>query len=105
MTHTNNPLDKSNCLNANVLQTKRALNDKEASMYIGTSVSWLRHGRIEGCRFDRILRLPFLKIGRSVRYLIENLDAWLEKFQKLDHLAQLVQEKFIHEQNTVKHKA
>ncbi len=83
-------------------KTRRALTDSEASAYIGMSASWLRHGRVEGCRFDRIPRPPFIKIGRSVRYLIEDLDIWLERFQKLDHLAQLVQEKFIYEQSKSK---
>jgi len=71
---------------------KRALTDKQASIYIGMGVSWLRHGRVEGTRFDRIPHPPFIKIGRSVRYLIEDLDLWLEQFKKLDYLAQLVNE-------------
>lgn len=74
---------------ATELPSRRALKDKEASKYIGMSESWLRHGRIEGSRLDHIPRPPFIKIGRSVRYLIEDLDAWLEQFQKLHHLAQL----------------
>jgi hypothetical protein len=61
------------------------------------SESWLRHGRIEGARFDHIPRPPFIKIGRSVRYLIEDLDVWLEKFQKCDHLAQLTYKKLSQE--------
>ena len=82
---------------AKTTQVKRALTDKEASAYIGMSTSWLRHGRIEGCRVDRIPPPVFIKIGRSVRYLIEDLDTWLEKFKKFDHLAQT-----IHEKNTQK---
>ncbi len=74
---------------SNVKQTKRALSDREASRYIGMSSSWLRHSRIDGVRLNRIAAPPFIKIGRSVRYLIEDLDAWLEQFQKLNHLAQL----------------
>ncbi len=67
---------------------KRALTDKEASLYIGMGVSWLRHGRVTGNRFERIYYPQFIKIGRSVRYLIEDLDHWLEQFKKLDHLSQ-----------------
>lgn len=73
-------------------KAKRALTDKEASVYIGMGESWLRHGRVTGARFDRIPCPPFIKIGRSVRYLIEDLDFWLEQFKKFDHLAQLVNE-------------
>ncbi len=97
MINPNNSWNKSNHSNSNILHTKRALNEKEASAYIGMSESWLRHGRVEGNLSNCIPKPPFIKIGRSVRYLIEDLDGWLEKFQKLEHLSQLAQEKFIHE--------
>ena len=100
MTDANNSSNKLNHSNTNILQTKRALNDKEASVYIGMSESWLRHGRIEGNRPERIPKPVFIKIGRSVRYLIEDLDHWLEKFQKLEHLAQSI-EKNIHAKKKV----
>jgi len=86
----NNSWDKSNDSDTNTLQIKRALNDKETSAYIGMSKSWLRQSRVQGTRLGRIPPPPFIKIGRSVRYLIEDLDVWLEKFQKLDHLSELV---------------
>ena len=86
MNSQNTVIPTPNIGSSGVGPTKRALSDKEASAYIGMSQSWLRHSRIEGSRMNRIPRLPFIKIGRSVRYLIEDLDAWLEKFQKLDHL-------------------
>ena len=79
--------------------SKRALKDKEASAYIGMSISWLRHGRIEGSRLDRIPRPRFIKIGQSVRYLIEDLDAWLENFQRCEHLAQHYFEKSLKKQD------
>ncbi len=53
---------------------RRAFSEEEASRYIGMSVSWLRHGRMNGDESAP----PFLKIGRSVRYLRDDLDAWLE---------------------------
>ena len=68
---------------------KRALSDKEAAIYIGMGTSWLRHGRVEGSRQNRIHHPPFIKIGRNIRYLIEDLDKWLDSFRKLDSLAQL----------------
>ena len=74
--------------NTTQTKTKRALTDKEASLYIGMGVSWLRHGRVTGDRFDRIHYPQFIKIGRSVRYLIEDLDRWFEQFKKFDHLSQ-----------------
>lgn len=74
--------------NVELVRNKKVLNDREASAYIGMSISWLRHGRIAGYRLDDLPYPQFIKIGRSVRYLIEDLDCWLEKFKKLDHLAQ-----------------
>ena len=70
------------------LDPKRAFTDREASLYIGMSQSWLRHIRIEGTRLDHLAGPHFIKVGRSVRYLKEDLDSWLERFQRWDHLAQ-----------------
>ncbi len=74
--------------NLTVAYSKRSLRDKEASEYIGMSESWLRHNRISGQRFGRVAGPRFIKVGRSVRYLKEDLDAWLGQFPKRDHLAQ-----------------
>ena len=57
----------------------RAVNDREAAAYIGMSVSFLRKSRMEGDRQNRTPGPPFLKIGRSVRYLTDVLDMWLEQ--------------------------
>lgn len=64
---------------------KRALSEIEASEYIGMSRSFLRQSRMEGNRESRTPAPPFLKIGRTVRYLKEDLDAWLNGFAKLSH--------------------
>ncbi len=39
-------------------------------------------------RDGRTPALPFIKIGRSVHYLRENLDTWLDTFQRLTPLAE-----------------
>ena len=58
---------------------KRTLVDeKEASRYIGMSVAWLRVSRCQGNYGGRTPAPPFYKIGRSVRYDLQDLDAWLE---------------------------
>lgn len=67
---------------------KRAYTEQEASVYIGMSRSYLRQARMEGQRKNRTVAPPFIKIGRAVRYLKEDLDAWLESHTKLDHLSQ-----------------
>ncbi len=53
----------------------RTLPDREAAIYIGMSESWLRQSRVTGNPDAP----PFLKIGRSVRYLRSDLDIWLEQ--------------------------
>ena len=52
----------------------QTLPDREAAIYIGMSESWLRQSRVSGNPDAP----PFLKIGRSVRYLRADLDIWLE---------------------------
>ena len=67
---------------------KRALTEKEAGRYIGMSRSFLAQSRMDGHRENRTPAPPFIKIGRAVRYLKEDLDRWLDNFLKLDHLGQ-----------------
>ena len=52
----------------------RTLTDRHTAIYIGMSESWLRQARMNGNPDAP----PFLKIGRAVRYLQDDLDAWLE---------------------------
>ena len=59
-------------------QPKRALSEHEAADYIGMSRSFLRQDRMNGHREGRTPGPPFLRIGRAIRYLIDDLDAWLE---------------------------
>lgn len=66
----------------------RALTEIEAAKYIGMSRSFLAQARMDGRRDNRTPAPPFIKIGRSVRYLREDLDNWLNEFSKLEHLGQ-----------------
>ena len=54
-----------------------ALTDEETARYIGMSESFLRQSRMNGDRHNRTSGPKYLKIGRAVRYLKEDLDAWL----------------------------
>ena len=65
---------------------KRVLTEIETAQYIGMSRSFLRQSRMEGNRTNRTSAPKFIKIGRSVRYLIEDLDNWLDSFYKQSHL-------------------
>ena len=71
-------------------QIKRALSEIETSQYIGMSRSFLRQSRMEGNRDNRTPAPPFIKIGRSVRYLREDLDKWLNSFNKCEHLLEVI---------------
>ncbi|MDG4562963.1 MAG: helix-turn-helix domain-containing protein [Candidatus Competibacter sp.] len=55
----------------------RLLTDSEAAEYIGMSVSFLRQSRMEGRRDNRTAGPPFIRMGRSIRYDPQDLDAWL----------------------------
>ncbi|MCX7109410.1 MAG: DNA-binding protein [Proteobacteria bacterium] len=63
---------------ATITREKRAFSDKEAADYIGMSESYLRISRMDGDRANRTPGPNFIKIGKAVRYLKEDLDAWLE---------------------------
>ncbi|MEO8401037.1 MAG: DNA-binding protein [Gammaproteobacteria bacterium] len=56
---------------------KITLTEKEASEYINMSRSFLRQDRMNGIRENRTQGPKFLKLGRSIRYLREDLDSWL----------------------------
>ncbi len=57
------------------------LTEADAARYIAMSRSFLRQSRMDGARDRRTPGPQFLKIGRSVRYLREDLDRWLEQFR------------------------
>jgi predicted DNA-binding transcriptional regulator AlpA len=61
---------------------QRALKEPEAAEYISMSESFLRQSRMDGIRENRTPGPPFVKIGRAVRYLREDLDAWLEGYRQ-----------------------
>jgi len=61
---------------------QNSLTEIEASQYVGMSRSYLRQGRMNGDRENRTPTPPYLKIGRSVRYLKQDLDTWLEQFRQ-----------------------
>jgi|LakMenE01Jun11ns_1017448.scaffolds.fasta_scaffold8381908_1 hypothetical protein len=50
---------------------KRSLTEKEAAQYIG----------MNGIRKNRTPGPNYVKIGRTIRYLKEELDQWLETYK------------------------
>lgn len=61
---------------------QRAVKEPEAAQYISMSPSFLRQSRMDGIREHRTPGPPFVKVGRAIRYLVEDLDAWLERYRQ-----------------------
>lgn len=57
---------------------KRVYNEVEAAEYLTLSRHTLRKQRSDGERDDHIPVIPYIRIGRSVRYLREELDAYID---------------------------
>jgi len=60
----------------------KALTEREACRYLSVSRSFLAQGRIYGHLPGRTPTPPFYKVGRMVRYRVEDLDAWLEAYRQ-----------------------
>jgi predicted DNA-binding transcriptional regulator AlpA len=58
---------------------KRSMTEKEAAEYISMSRAFLSQDRMNGIRKNRTPGPEFSKFGRSIRYMKEDLDAWLDK--------------------------
>lgn len=68
---------------------KRVFTEIETAAYLGMSSSYLRQSRMEGNRENRTPAPPFIRIGRSIRYLKEDLDLWLDALPKYQQLNQV----------------
>lgn len=55
---------------------KRYVRTREAATYLGLSESTLIKDRWSG-----LLRIPHIKVGRSVLYCYDDLDSWLRKLK------------------------
>ena len=53
------------------------LNEQEAAAHIGMSRSFLRHRRCEGFLDNKPKGPSFIRIGRTIRYKIQDLENWL----------------------------
>ncbi len=65
---------------------KKMFTEKESAEYICMSCSYLRHARINGQRENSTPAPKFIKIGRSIRYPKEELDAFLAQFPRKSHV-------------------
>jgi len=62
-----------------VRDEQRAFTERGAAKYVGRSVYFMRD-----CRIGRagVPGPAYIKVGRSVAYLREDLDAWLDSFKE-----------------------
>ena len=65
-------------MSEHIQNTQRALSEAHAACYIGMSRSFLRQDRMNGIRENRTPGPRFVRIGKRIRYLIDDLDEWLE---------------------------
>lgn len=59
----------------------RALNEDQAAEFLGLSRASLRIARSTGNRENRFPAPPYFKIGRAVRYSLNDLTAYRESFR------------------------
>ena len=78
--HSPFPIHERGC---QLMTLSRTMTTKEAAVYLGVSQSSLTQGRMGGVRANRMPVPPFVKLGRKVIYLKEDLDAWLEQHRKV----------------------
>ena len=55
------------------------LTEIEAAKYIGMSRGFLAQDRMNGHRKNRTPGPPFIRIGRTIRYLQDDLEQWLRQ--------------------------
>ena len=63
--------------NKSQLAPRAALTEIEAAFYLGVSRSLLRQQRMTGPRDAHAPAIPYIRLGRMVRYRIADLDAYL----------------------------
>ena len=66
------------------------LSSNDAAAYLGVSTGQLRLSRHTGELWQGVPSPTFAKLGRAVRYLRSDLDAWLESLPRYANNAQVV---------------
>lgn len=71
----------------NRAESGRAMSSADAAEYLGLSESTLRQSRMDGRRENRIPPPPFVKVGKKILYLRDDLDTWLESHRHNSQVA------------------
>lgn len=58
------------------------LNEREAAKYLSVSRQFLRKSRMNGTRLSHTPAPPYVKFGRSIRYSLDDLQAWIAEHRR-----------------------
>lgn len=58
---------------------RRGFSEDEAAYYLGISRITLRQSRMDGRRENHMPPPPYVRLGRRIIYLRDDLDRWLEE--------------------------
>jgi len=62
----------------------RGMSEADAACYLGVSRSTLRQGRMDGGREKHAGSPIFVRLGRKIIYLRDDLDRWLESNRQMN---------------------
>ncbi len=60
-----------------VVDNVRLMKEAQAAKYLDLSVSTLRQQRMKKRRKSGMTRVPYIRIGRNIRYDLVDLDEWI----------------------------
>jgi len=66
----------------------RLLDTKSAAAYLSVSAEYLKRARTTGSSENGGKSPKFIKIGRSVKYLLEDLNAFIDSHERYENLAE-----------------
>ena len=71
-------MDMSETVNDKAIK-RRLLTEAQAAEFLGVSRSFLRKSRMTGQVENHAEPPPFVKAGRMIRYILDDLESWIEK--------------------------
>ena len=66
----------------------RLLDTKSAALYLNMSAEYLKRARITGKSSSGSKSPKFIKMGRSIRYPLEELNAFIDSYERYENLAE-----------------
>lgn len=68
-------------MNAQTIRPK-LLSEADTARYIGMSRAFLRKSRLDGTRRNHTPGPPYIRIGRAIRYDLDDLNQWIAAHRK-----------------------